>query len=45
MFEIQDKIDNIVQLTIVVHSPNICCHGSVTRHSLSMVALYVWSMA
>jgi len=44
MFEIQDKIDNIVQHTTVVHLQNISCHGSVTRHFLSMVALYVLSV-
>jgi len=44
MYEIQDKIDSIVQHTIVVHSQDICCHGSVTRRFLSMVALYVLSM-
>jgi len=44
MFEIQDKIDNIVQHTIVVHLQNIFCHRSVTRHSLSLVALYISSV-
>jgi len=43
MFEIQDKIDNVVQHTIVVRSQNISCHRSVTRRSLSTVALYVLS--